>query len=133
MNLIIINSNTEKIYETIEGILTQVSARQLPADLFYDIKLILSELFVNAFIHGNKQDPSKKITVRYSIEEKKFILTIADEGGGFDYKNMRDPADGENIIKMSGRGLFLVKHLSDGVNFNETGNEITIEKNLDWL
>ena len=131
MNLIIINSCTEKIYETIEGILSQLSARRIPTDLFYDVKLILSELFVNAFIHGNKQDPSKKITVQYSIGEKKLILTIGDEGSGFDYKNMRDPASDENVIKMSGRGLFLVKHLSDNINFNEKGNVITIEKNLD--
>lgn len=131
MNLIIINSNTEKIYETIEAVLVQLSARRIPADLFYDIKLILSELFVNAFIHGNKQDPSKKITVQYFIGEKKLILSIGDEGSGFDYKNMRDPAADENIVKMSGRGLFLVKHLSDGINFNEKGNVITIEKIID--
>lgn len=133
MNLIIINSNTEKIYQTIEVILTQLSARRIPTDQFYDIKLILSELFVNAFVHGNKQDPSKKITVQYLIEEQKFILTIGDEGSGFDYKNMRDPAADENIIKMSGRGLFLVKHLSDSINFNENGNMITIEKYLDRI
>lgn len=131
MNLIIIDSNTEKIYETIEEILSHLSERRIATDLFYDIKLVLSELFVNAFIHGNKQDPSKKITVQYSIEGQKLILTIEDEGSGFDYKNMRDPVSDENVIKMSGRGLFLVKHLSDRINFNEKGNVITIEKNLD--
>ncbi len=131
MNLIIIDNSTEKIYETIEGILSHLSERRIATDLFYDIKLVLSELFVNAFIHGNKQDPSKKITVQYSIEGQKLILMIEDEGSGFDYKNMRDPVSDENVIKMSGRGLFLVKHLSDRINFNEKGNVITIEKNLD--
>lgn len=131
MNLIIIDNSTEKIYETIEGILSHLSERRIATDLFYDIKLVLSELFVNAFIHGNKQDPSKKITVQYSIEGQKLILMIEDEGSGFDYKNMRDPVSDENVIKVSGRGLFLVKHLSDRINFNEKGNVITIEKNLD--
>jgi len=131
MDLIVINSDTQKIFETIEEIMRRLGALKIPAELYYDVKLILSELFVNAFIHGNKQDPSKKITVLYSIETKKLILTISDEGSGFDYKKLRDPAEEDNIIKMSGRGLFLVKHLSDAVNFNETGNEVTIEKNLD--
>jgi serine/threonine-protein kinase RsbW len=49
-----------------------------------------------------------------------------DEGKGFDYHNLPDPTAPENILKENGRGIFLMKNLSDEIEFNDSGNEVTI-------
>ena len=56
---------------------------------------------------------------------------MADAGEGFDYKGLADPTTDENIIREGGRGVFLIRHLMDEVNFNEKGNEIRMIKRLD--
>ncbi len=130
MNSIVIKSTPEKVVEAIETILAHLKKCKMPMESFFDIKLILSELFVNALNHGNRQDPEKKIFVNYVIEHDKIVFTIQDEGDGFDYLNIHDPALDENILKPSGRGLFLVKSLADFLEFKEKGNVITVGKSL---
>lgn len=130
MNSMVIKSTPEKVFEAIESILAQLKKHEVPMESFFDVKLILSELFVNALNHGNRQDPEKNIAVHYAIEFNKIVLTIEDEGDGFDYLNLGDPALDENILKPSGRGLFLVKSLADFLEFKEKGNVITVEKSL---
>jgi serine/threonine-protein kinase RsbW len=55
-----------------------------------------------------------------------FCFKIKDQGKGFDYNNLPDPTAPENILKENGRGIFLMRNLSDEVSFNEAGNEVII-------
>lgn len=124
-----IPSSPDAVHSAIEEILSGLGDG-LTTEAYYDLKLILSELFVNAMIHGNKSDPARNISVEYFFRHGKVRLTITDEGGGFDPAGVCDPLAADNILKISGRGLFLVRSLADSLEFNETGNSVTVEKDL---
>ena len=87
-----------------------------------DIELITSEMVANGIKHGNKNDPNKKVVIELSIERKKgepdeAIVTVIDEGTGFDPDKVPDPTSGEGLTKSSGRGILLARQLMDSVEF----------------
>jgi len=84
----------------------------------------------NAIVHGNRNDPAKSVTVTYWVDAGKVNIEVADEGAGFDYKNLPNPTAKENIMKNSGRGVYLIRRLMDRVEFNEAGNVIRMTKHL---
>jgi serine/threonine-protein kinase RsbW len=77
-------------------------------------------------MHGNKQDETKKVIVNAEVEPKRIIWTVTDEGPGFDYNNLADPTAPENLENLTGRGVFIIKHLADQCIFNASGNEIEL-------
>lgn len=93
--------------------------------LNYRVKKILEEAVINAWKHGNRMNSKKSITVRYSSRND-FLLEILDQGAGFDFSNLPDPTSEENIEKQSGRGLFIIRHFSDQVHWQQNGNHIII-------
>ena len=92
------------------------------------MKITLTELLVNAILHGNKRDFSRKVTMGHVVDRKKAVISILDEGEGFDPSNIPDPTLPENLAKDCGRGLFIVRHYADCVTFNEKGNRVTVTK-----
>jgi anti-sigma regulatory factor (Ser/Thr protein kinase) len=93
--------------------------------------MILEEAILNAWKHGNKKNPNKSITVRRRFGND-FHLEVIDEGRGFDPECALDPTSPENLTKLSGRGIFLIRHYADEVAFEKEGKQITItlEKHL---
>lgn len=91
-----------------------------------NILIALTEAVNNAIYHGNKQDPDKTVTLDYSCTPDRFFFRIADEGPGFDFENLPDPTSPENIEKPNGRGVFLMNHLSDTINFIDNGRIVEI-------
>ena len=94
--------------------------------------LAVTEATTNAIIHANKCDTSKLVTIEAYIEDsskgnhsQKLIVKIKDEGKGFDPAKLPDPTDPENILKDSGRGVYLMRVYMDEVKHNvtETGTE----------
>ncbi len=99
----------------------------LSEETYANVLICLSEAVNNSIVHGNKQDASKKIYLNLEvIEGKRMIFTIADEGDGFDYNNLPDPTDPENLENYSGRGVFIIKKLADQCIFNTKGNELEL-------
>ncbi|MCC6385261.1 MAG: ATP-binding protein [Bacteroidia bacterium] len=95
-------------------------------EAFGNILVSVTEAVNNAIQHGNKNDPSKKVIVTYEIEGDTLIFSVTDEGTGFDYYNLPDPTSPENLEKPTGRGVFLMKHLSDQVIFSENGKTVEL-------
>ena len=93
-----------------------------------NVAIVLTELVNNAILHGNKKRPEKKVTLKATYYDDRVVLSVKDEGNGFDPSTLRDPTDPENIWKDNGRGIFLVKHLLDNVEFHPspTGMEIVV-------
>ena len=87
--------------------------------------MILEEALTNAWKHGNNMDPDKPVTLCFDSRND-FVFEITDQGTGFDYCNLPDPTSAENIQKDSGRGLFILRHFSDHVEWKGTGNHILI-------
>lgn len=89
------------------------------------VMMVLEESVINAWKHGNQKDPEKSIFVRYSCRND-FVLEVMDQGKGFDFQDLPDPTLAENITRVSGRGLFIVHHFSDHVQWMDEGRHIII-------
>jgi len=82
--------------------------------------LAVTEAATNAIIHANKCDPSKLVKIHAQINDSKLIIKIKDEGKGFDPSKLPDPTEPENLLKDSGRGVYLMKVYMDEVKYNIT-------------
>jgi len=96
-------------------------------DLF-SIKLALEEALVNAIKHGNQYDRNKKVEISYEVRPDRFVISITDEGEGFDPADVPDPTAFENLERPCGRGLMLIKHYMTEVEYNRRGNSVTMAK-----
>lgn len=94
--------------------------------------LAVTEATTNAIIHANKCDPSKMVKIHAQIENSKLVIKIKDEGKGFDPTKLPDPTEPENLLKDSGRGVYLMKVYMDEVKYNVTpsGLETTLVLNI---
>ncbi len=96
-----------------------------------NILIALTEAVNNAIYHGNRQDPEKNVVIQYNASPDLFFFRIEDDGPGFDFENVPDPTSPENLEKPNGRGVFLMRHLSDEITFLEDGRIVEIAfKNL---
>jgi DNA-binding response OmpR family regulator len=123
-----------------------------------DAKICLYEALLNAFEHGNLEITSQEkeavldrdqssyeqflsdrvnqepycyrgIDLKVQIDTEKAVITITDEGPGFDVKSLPDPTDPENIMRNLGRGILLITSIMSDVQFNESGNAVTMTMN----
>ena len=99
---------------------------QLNEDIYGNIMIAVTEAVNNAIRHGNKNDSTKNVSLSLTLEENLIKFKIEDEGRGFDYNSLPDPTAPENIEKPGGRGIFLMKHLSDEVEFKEGGRVVEL-------
>lgn len=110
----------EKLIETI------CSTYKLNEDHYGNILVGVTEAVNNAIYHGNKSDPNKKVHVGFETTPQSISFSVTDEGPGFDFNNLPDPTDPENLEKPSGRGIFLMKHLADTVSFSDNGRSVLL-------
>ncbi len=95
------------------------------------LAIAVTEAVNNAILHGNKLDKNKKVTILFQLEKDKLVVRIKDEGPGFKPEQVSDPLAPENLLKESGRGIFILSSLMDEVKyeFDENGTEIILVKN----
>ncbi len=93
---------------------------------FGNISISVTEAVRNAILHGNKEDNTKNVDVEFGKDQKSFIFIVRDYGKGFDFTNLPDPTD-INFENASGRGIYLIKSLSDKVEFLKKGATIKIQ------
>jgi len=113
-----------------EEILSLLPERGYDDSDIFAVKLSLDEALINAIRHGNQYDRSKHITVGYRVEADRVIITVADQGNGFNPDALADPTTETNRWKQGGRGIFLIRAYMDEVEFNESGNQIWLVKKL---
>jgi len=99
---------------------------KLNDDIYGNIMISVTESVNNAIKHGNQNITSKNVSISLMLNESLLKFRIEDEGVGFDYHNLPDPTAPENIDKPGGRGIFLMKHLSDEVIFSENGSVVEL-------
>ncbi len=100
-------------------------------DIYGNILLSVTEAVNNAIQHGNKYDLSKVVEITFYKSEKTLTFSVKDEGNGFDFNHLKDPTDPENLESPHGRGVFLMKNLSDKVEFENEGRIVKISFNID--
>ncbi len=99
---------------------------EIPLEKYYNILIAVSEAVNNAIIHGNKLNKDKKIKIEINANNEQVDVIIHDEGEGFEPDELADPRNPENLLKDSGRGVFLIKELSDKAEFlhSENGTDV---------
>ena len=127
---ITIPSEIRYVREISSKILNKLKTRKVGESALFDIKLCAEEIIRNAIEHGSRRNKQARIKIDYRIEADKFIIEVEDEGSGFDYKKLPDPTHEDNIMKGSGRGIYLVRHLMDKTEFNDKGNKVKLTKNI---
>lgn len=95
-------------------------------DIYGNIMIAVTESVHNAIRHGNQGDAKKNVSLSLSLQDDAIRFTVSDEGKGFDFENLPDPTSPENIENPGGRGIFLMKHLSDEVNFLNNGQIVEL-------
>ena len=123
----ICQSNQKEISH-IEEFLRQISM-QLHIDdgMMHRLLVSCTEAVNNAIVHGNKSDPYKKVIIRCVVKKKTLTICVKDEGNGFDPESLQDPRDEKNLLKESGRGVFLMRSLMDKVVFKRLKSGSVVE------
>lgn len=93
------------------------------------LMLVLSEAVTNAILHGNKLNKRKKATLKtwVNLSEARLYITVEDEGPGFNPGRIPNPLDEQNLLKPSGRGIYLMREYADAVSYNAAGNRLQLE------
>lgn len=91
-----------------------------------NLRVGVTEALANAMLYGNTRDPRKRVRLEARIGPHTVTVRVTDEGGGFDPAEVPDPTIPPYLDRVGGRGIFLIRKLMDRVEFNETGNSITM-------
>jgi serine/threonine-protein kinase RsbW len=138
--------NTRHVSETVERFLDSTldsvdSAEELAVgaaqragfgdDDLMKIGMAVRESMVNAVVHGNRYNANKKVRFSVTRNSGRFTVRIADEGEGFDFDGLPDPLASENLMRTSGRGIFLIRSFMDEFQIRRLhpgGTEVTLVK-----
>ena len=117
----------ERVEETAERFAQRAGFDE---DTVSHITMVCREAAVNAVVHGNKYDKSKHVSASFQLSDEALTIEISDEGPGLDPDSCPDPLAPENLLKTSGRGIFLMRALMDEVHFRQLtpGTQITMIK-----
>lgn len=125
---LVLKSNRNEIRK-FDILLEQVNQKfELTVEKFINLQIACSEALINAIVHGNKEDENKSVYTGIEINEVKLIVRIKDEGEGFKIEELPDPTSNENLLKESGRGIFIIQSLVDDFkcNSSESGTEFIL-------
>jgi serine/threonine-protein kinase RsbW len=96
-------------------------------DYYGNILVAITEAVNNAIYHGNQANPKKNIDIFFKSFPDHVSFIVKDEGTGFNYSNLPDPTNPENIEKPNGRGVFLMRNLADNVSFEDNGSKVVLD------
>lgn len=98
-------------------------------DNAFNVELALQEALANAIRHGCRNDPSKHVQCCVALDEAgEILIVVRDPGPGFDPASVPDPMNCENMLKSSGRGIYLINQLMDEVKYADHGREVIMRK-----
>ena len=115
-----------------EGVTELLTAKQWPAEDVMKVELALQETLANAIRHGCKNDRSKQVQCCVTFDAAgELLIVVRDPGTGFDVKSVPNPLEGSNLLRPSGRGVFLINQLMDTVEFSDHGRQVLMRKRPD--
>ena len=116
-----------------ELVLKEAGKLALDEDEQHQIGMAVRECTVNAVVHGNRYNKNKKVHLQIERSENDFVVTIGDEGAGFDINSLPDPLAPDNLLRQSGRGLMLARAFMDEFDLHPRpggGTEVRLVKHL---
>lgn len=119
-------SNRKEISK-FENLLVEINNEfGMAMEKFINFQIASSEAIVNAIVHGNKQNPDKKVYVDIDTSNETLKLVIKDEGEGFEVEKLPDPTNETNIFKESGRGIYIIRSLVDEFKIESNSSGTTM-------
>jgi len=103
---------------------------EIHSDIYGKVLIATVEAVNNSIVHGNKEDVNKKVFLSFQMDPDSIRILVEDEGEGFDYSHLPDPTKPENIENIHGRGIYLMQHLADKVEFFKDGRLVQMSFNL---
>lgn len=117
------------IHQVSEGVTQLLADKGWKEDEIIKVDLALQEALANGIRHGAKNDPTKFIQCMVTTDiAGDIVVVVRDPGPGFDHRQVPNPLEGDNILKSSGRGVFLINQLMDEVTFADSGREVQMKK-----
>lgn len=111
----------------VERILSHVGPAALSDSQTANLAIALAEALANAAIHGNQLDPDRRVTVAVRVAAgHDATIDITDSGEGFDHAQLHDPTEEPRVLLPGGRGVFLMRHLVDQLEYNRSGNRVRL-------
>jgi serine/threonine-protein kinase RsbW len=129
----LLESKLDSVDEAEELIVQMAEKAGFDEDDLHKIAMSVRETMVNAVVHGNRYNAHKKVHVTVLHSPGRLEIKIADQGEGFELTEIPDPLEEENLLRNSGRGIFLMKAFMDEVQIRRTepaGTEVTLVKYL---
>jgi len=115
-----------------DGVTELLNNKGWPEEEVMKVELALQEALANAIRHGCKNDPTKKVQCSVTFDASgEVVIVIRDPGPGFDVSKVPNPLEGTNVLKPSGRGVFLINELMDTVEFSDQGRRVVMKKKID--
>jgi serine/threonine-protein kinase RsbW len=115
-----IESKRSNIQKVEELMLEANKVCGLSEDEYGKMMIAVTEIAMNAIVHGNNENAAKKVKVNVECDDKAIKVIIADEGEGFDIENLPDPTTTENILDAHGRGIFIAKAMVEEFDYKNT-------------
>ena len=116
-----IKENVSVVESFIENVGEKIRIKET---IYGNVLVSVTEAVNNAIVHGNKEDKNKKVRLALKQNKKSVRFIVEDEGMGFDHNTLPDPTNPKNVEKVKGRGIFLIKSLSDKTTFKQGGRVV---------
>lgn len=125
---LVIPNNLRAAAESERTIVGEIERHGFSPDASFAIRLAIEEALTNAIKHGNRNDPSRRVHIRYAVDPRRAIICVKDEGGGFDPAAVPDPTLPDRIPLPDGRGIMLMRAYMDEITYSGRGNEVRLVK-----
>ena len=123
-----LSSQLERVPEFISQLIEKIKTLPLQEHDLFNIRLSVEEALINAIKHGNKNRDDLSVEIEVETKGDALVVQIKDQGKGFDFKHLDDPTQPQNLSRLSGRGIFLIRTLMDTVEFFDAGRGIKMVK-----
>ena len=128
---LVLPSHIEAVADAAAAVTDFIRNCGLSDELSFGIEMAVRESVTNAMVHGNQEDESKSVEVIFNCHDNELEIEVRDQGEGFDPASVPDPTNAENLLKTSGRGIFLMRTFMDEIEWRnrpEGGTAVRMTK-----
>ena len=128
---LIIKSTPDNIYQVEEFIEDVRDELEFKDDVYGNVMVAITEAVNNSIIHGNQGDSSKDVIIQCQTSNPyRLVVSVEDQGKGFNPDDLPDPTAPENLANPGGRGVFLMRNLADDISFANDGRRVEMIFNI---
>jgi len=128
---LVLPSHIEAVADAAAAVTDFIRNCGVSEELSFGIEMAVRESVTNAMVHGNQEDESKSVEVIFNCHDNELEIEVRDQGEGFEPANVPDPTNAENLLKTSGRGIFLMRTFMDEIEWRnrpEGGTAVRMTK-----